>query len=465
MTSPPTDVFSMFDELDKQMEEEDKGTEEVPTKAPFLTPDVFVEEDEVAEDVPGLDANTDDSLSAVATPVETPVTELSLSNIGYSQEGVDAFRDVVLALEPAEYPEFTMPDVGELEYENGDVQTIDTVAETNTKVKKVTKKKEKIIRTTGLFKALGLHSFGNQEITLKEAMKRAVQVNAAKCKLTANMSNATNGRYSDLIMPVIVTTYNTFTGDILAPKGVGSEYGIVQYDEAVGFLENLIGSDHAELRYLSAPGTGCHLYVVLRAAGTIQVGTETLVNDFLVTTSHDGSAKLNIRITPTMGKVTAIPFTAGVQFRHSKNVNEHLTRASTTIKVVTDLWDTFEQDMQKMMACKITNEQAMDYFKCIVGDNEESTRQTNIRDSLASLYEKGLVARLVPNTVAAAYFAFVEWSNHWKTVRKMKHIKNSDEAELFGKFHGTSVREQTEGYAFAVAMTEEFGEVAEALVS
>jgi hypothetical protein len=42
----------------------------------------------------------------------------------------------------------------------------------------------------------------------------------------------------------------------------------------------------------------------------------------------------------------------------------------------------------------------------------------------------------------------------------MKHVKDSAEAELFGKFHGGSVREQTEGYAFAVEMTNELAELA-----
>jgi hypothetical protein len=398
------DAFSMFDELDKAMEE--------------------------------AEGSTKDKTSAV------PTIEFASSSPVTDEEIVEAKEIVSEGVTVVEHD-----------------ATVSTAAPAPVKAKKATKA-TKVVRSSGLYPALGLHSFGGQDITLAEAFKRAVQVTAAKCDLTANMAEATQNKYSDVRLPAIVTIYNTHTGDILAPKGVGRDYGIVQYDEAVAFLEKLIGGEYADLRYLAAPGTGSHLYVVLRAEGAIDFQGTEVKNDFLVTTSHDGSAKLNIRITPTVGKLTAIPFNKVVSFRHSKNVGEYIGRAAATIESVTEMWDTFDSDVRHMMNVPITNVQALDYFKSIIGDDDESTRQVNIRDTMFSLFEKGTIARLCPGTMAAAYFGFVEWSNHYKTVRKMKHVKDSAEAELFGKFHGGSVREQTEGYAFAVEMTNELAELA-----
>lgn len=451
------DAFSMFDELDKAMQEAEGTNGTAPDSSEPTVEKEEVHNGGASESKPPFGSDT------IGGGVLTGHGEEAEASVAEDEE-LEGLAEIAET-----YPESTMPDVVSLEYENGDVQTIDTVAETNvtvaaTPVTKVTPKKaakaKKVVRVSGLYHALGLHSFQGQKITLADAFKRAVQVTAAKCDLTACMVEATQNKYSDVRMPAIVTIYNTHTGDILAPKGVGRDYGIVQYDEAVAFLERLMGGEYADLRYLAAPGTGSHLYVVLRAAGVIDFKGDEVMNDFLVTTSHDGSAKLNIRITPTIGKLTAIPFNKVVSFRHSKNVGEYIGRAAETIECVTEMWDTFDSDVRHMMNVPITNPQAIDYFKTIIGDDDESTRQTNIRDTMFSLFERGTIGRLAPGTMAAAYFAFVEWSNHHKTVRKMKHVKNGAEAELFGKFHGGSVKEQTEGYAFAVEMTNELADLA-----
>lgn len=302
-----------------------------------------------------------------------------------------------------------------------------------------------------------LMNFAHKSISLSEAMKEAgADFSVSKVDLTANRPT----QFGDIVMPHLVAIMNDTTGDILSRYGVSKTYGLVQYMDAVSFVENLLDENTADVVYVGAPGSGSSLYVCLRAAGKIQIGSETIENYFLVTTSHDGKARLNVKITPTLKDVTMIPFEQAISFRHSKNVAENLKRATETINNVTKDWTQFEQDTQKMLKTKLTKEQAIDYFKMVIGDNDESTRQVNIRNTIYDIYaSKGIGNVVAPNTVFAAYCAVVEWNNHHKTVRKSKHISDSDEVLINSKFTANCLKEQVEAYAFAVDVCNNFSDV------
>ena len=295
----------------------------------------------------------------------------------------------------------------------------------------------------------------NEVLTLEEAMTKAgANFEVDKCQVTANRP----AEFGDTIMPNLCATFRKDTGDILSDKGVSSIYGIVQFVDAVNFVDVLVSEGAASIKALGAPGKGRHLYLVLRANGTLNIGSKAIENLFLITTSHDGLAKLDIRITPVIDNVIMMPYSSGISFRHSKKVADRMNAAHRTAKTVTKQWEKFTEETKKLMETKVTTVQAEEYFAQLLDfdtqDKDPDSRKLAIFSMVCDIYNKGLASKLpgIHGTMFGAYLAFSEYIGVQKKVKRSKY-RSGGEAELFSKLHGPNVLHHAKAFAFATHLS------------
>jgi len=300
-----------------------------------------------------------------------------------------------------------------------------------------------------------LLSFEGKQVTFNDMIKQAgLDFEVTKCRLIARRPV-----FGDEIMSNLVAIYRKDDGAIVSQRGVGKKYEIVQIGDALKFCEYLIDQNYATYGYAGAPGKGARAYVILKAAGAIDVSEKDKIeNWFTVSTSHDGTGKIEVRTTPVFPKIGAVLTPSqgkNLSFKHTKNVQTHITQAMKTIKRITSEWDNAETQLRTMMRVKITEEMAAKYFESVIDsdDIENSARALNIKEQMMTTYKSGTY-RMIPsmcNTVFGAYATVLEWCDKQKTVRKSE-IRTENEAKLYTKISGSAAKQKAEAHGFAWKM-------------
>jgi len=179
--------------------------------------------------------------------------------------------------------------------------------------------------------------------------------------------------------PNVCGIVRTDNGDMLGHGSRG--YGIYQFSEVAEIIRPALEEDKVKFVLGGCPNFGERMYLVMDAAGELQLGTgDTVVNRFILTSSHDGSSKVEVRMTPyrKMSQSAFITDARPLQFKHTKKVADRIAATRKTLASVQAEWAAFESNVRGMIALNLTDEEAISFITKVVGDSD-STRTINIR--------------------------------------------------------------------------------------
>jgi phage/plasmid-like protein (TIGR03299 family) len=236
---------------------------------------------------------------------------------------------------------------------------------------------------------------------------------------------------------------------------VGTIYGLTQYREWFSIAEKL-WEGGITLVEGGLQNRGQRAYLIMRAGGRIKLADDDyILNEFAVSASHDGSAKLVFMMTPRRTSNETV-FNIGapiISIKHSKHVKTKIDRTENILHSVESHWNDFAATTQKMSMINLTEQEAREFIKAIVGDNE-STRSQNIRDKIYDIWKYTGVGRAVPacnGTLFGLVQAFCEYSDHHATVRKSKYLDDTS-ATLDTKALGNTAKSKAKGWSFALTL-------------
>lgn len=264
---------------------------------------------------------------------------------------------------------------------------------------------------------------------------------------------------------LILSPYNeqTVRVDTDYPLGcVGLVYTVVPYREAFAPVEKMIDMG-ARIIAGGAPNHGERAYLVLEAEGKIVLADgDDIVNRFLFQSSHDGSSKIEVRMTPYRKKNgTTITHDASrpLAFKHTTLVGSRVQKASKVFDRVNKSWGTFQGAIQRMIATKLTEQEAKGMIDMVLGGDtdRDSKRLVNIKTDIFTIYKHtgiGTQIAKCKGTVFGMMEAFAEWADRHRTIRKSKK-RDYEAASLDAKLVSDGARKKQRAFAVAVHLSRQ----------
>lgn len=242
---------------------------------------------------------------------------------------------------------------------------------------------------------------------------------------------------------------------------VGLIYTLVPYREAFAPAQQLVEGG-ARIVSGGCPNHGERAYLVLEASGEIILApNDAIVNRFTFISSHDGSSKIEVRMTPYRRKNgTTLTHDASrpLAFKHTSLVGNRITKAATIIDRVNKSWKEFEGAVQKMMAVDLSDFEAKSMIDSVLGGdlNTDSQRLVNIKMEIYTLWkETGIGTRVgrCKGTVFGMVEAFAEWADRHRTVRK-SNKRNVEAASLDAKLVSDSAKKKQKAFAVGLYLAK-----------
>lgn len=263
-----------------------------------------------------------------------------------------------------------------------------------------------------------------------------------------------------IVVPDKSIVTRTDTGAYLGT--VGSNYGIVQYQEALDFTEEMVKDGGASYIRGGVIGDGRQAFLVMETADFINLGgSDEIKCVFYMTTSHDGSS--NLEVVPAFSRTSSgaiITFPKDrkhrLKIKHSKHVGEKVSQARASIKQVKTVWEQFNESFELFRSVKMTKERLEIYLNMVVSG--ESTRAENIREDIMGIYNSSPYIVSFPSTnktLLGAYLSVVEYYDKQSLVKKRKYLNETD-ANIQSKLDGNGAKAKAESYGFALKIQERF---------
>lgn len=235
---------------------------------------------------------------------------------------------------------------------------------------------------------------------------------------------------------------------------VGADFGNIQNVEAFDFTKVLVDENNAEYVSCGSIGAGERVFLVMKTKDFLSLGPNDNVHCyFFFTTAHDGTGFMEVIPTPyrpANGTIMMLPGLTGVRFRHSKHVTARLGSAKQALGKVKDFWTEASTTFNALATLRVTDEQAKTYFMMLV--EGDSTRAENIRDKMFQLFKFTAVGHGLPalsGTLLGCYMAAIEYADHYKTVRKAKHLDETS-AKVMSRLMGDTARAKAEAYSMVL---------------
>lgn len=243
---------------------------------------------------------------------------------------------------------------------------------------------------------------------------------------------------------------------------VGLRYKVVPYAEAFGPAEALCAGG-AVIVGGGAPNNGERGYLVLDAPGTMQLGpNDPILNRFVLTSSHDGTGKIEVRSTPwrsLTGTTFAVDTkTKPMAFKHTPLVSGRVSHAKKVIARVNKNWGEFTKGVQRMIGHRLTEQEARMFIDAVLppSGKEASTRLENIREDVFLIWrDTGIGTRLpyTKGTLFGLVQAFSEWADIKRTVRESKK-RDEVAAALDAKLISDSARKKQRAFGLALYLAK-----------
>ena len=242
---------------------------------------------------------------------------------------------------------------------------------------------------------------------------------------------------------------------------VGLVYKTMSHPVAFEFARQLIAGG-ARIIGGGCPNRGERAYLILESDGNVAIGPrDNIVNRFVLTNTHDGTGKIELRITPFWDRAgTAFNPETGkpLSFKHTTNVANRLASANKVMSRVNANWDEFSSAVKKMVGMPLTEREAKDFIEAILphtGD-EAGPKLENIRSEVLTIFrDTGIGCRLPAcrGTVFGIVQAFNEYADIKQTVRVSKK-RDRASATLDARLMGDAAKKKSKAWAFGLSMTK-----------
>jgi phage/plasmid-like protein (TIGR03299 family) len=211
------------------------------------------------------------------------------------------------------------------------------------------------------------------------------------------------------------------------PLGVvGLRYTPVPYPIAFSpaspLLENgakIIGGGSTE--------DGARGFLVMEYGDYIEISPGVrIVNRFVMVSTHDGSGKIEVRMTPYLDKAgTAYTVDAShpLSFKHTLKVGDRINRARRIYSSVMSSWGEFANGVRKMLSVPITDTEAREFIEMVLPTPKgegAGTRLENTRMDVYTIYKHTGIGTRLPQcrgTLFGVVQAFIEWADLHKEPR------------------------------------------------
>lgn len=263
----------------------------------------------------------------------------------------------------------------------------------------------------------------------------------------------------DVISPRNMQVIHGTTG---APLGVvGLNYTTMDYPTALEPAA-ILKEHGARIVGGGCPNNGERAYLVLEGEGSIELSPgDTIVNRYVMLSSHDGTGKVEIRMTPWREKTgTAITTNAAkpLAFKHTRNVAARVGMANKSFKRVNESWDEFSDGVKRMVGVNLSEDEAKQFIAAVLpsAKAEASTKLENIREDIFLIYRDTGIGTRLPKcrgTLFGVVQAFVEWADIKRTVRKSSK-RDEESASLDAKLVSDSAKKKQKAWGLALTLAK-----------
>ncbi len=239
---------------------------------------------------------------------------------------------------------------------------------------------------------------------------------------------------------------------------VGLKYGLVPYNLAFHFVEDMCADGAARIKAAAKIANGAKAFLILETDDAINLGSGLVIkNTFMLMSSHDGSCKVTGRSIPysvSNGVVLPVPGSDfNIEVKHTASAESRLVDVKKTMKNVRVAWEESEEVFKKAVTVVISPEEAVEFLHGVFGE-PKSTRLENIFNKVLGLWQgEGLASRhpSCRNTLFGMVMAVGEYCDRFKTVRQSKKV-NEDEARLLATLTGEAARQKATAFGLMYRM-------------
>jgi phage/plasmid-like protein (TIGR03299 family) len=226
---------------------------------------------------------------------------------------------------------------------------------------------------------------------------------------------------------------------------VGDSYTIVQFYEALGFIETLLEGNELEVisGFSADGGARCYLRCALPDVIRL-VGDDEITNEITVSTSHDGTSRVKVISTPVRKK-------AGTVMIHNKDAVvsfKHCTRVSEN-------WENFSVNTQRLLRVQVNDVEARAFIHNLIdSENKKSSQAESTEAHIYSIWKNVGVGRLAAGaneTLFGLYQAVTEYADFYKLIKKpRRHGRDMQTAQVVGKLEDGSARLKFQAWAMSL---------------
>lgn len=243
--------------------------------------------------------------------------------------------------------------------------------------------------------------------------------------------------------------------DTLDGIGMTSDsYGVVQYRDAVEFLNSLISTGTAKPYSATVTDNGARLHIIMKANDYVDMGNGELIDFyFYVAASHDQSSSITTMCTPihSLSQTVFTPMDRGVvKFKHSSNVSFNMKRAASTFTAMNNEWRNHTDNFKNFIKFKLNDKEREVYFTMVCPGGSKQAEHT--REKLVDIFQNGQLSSLdsCKDTLWGAFMSAQLYADYYKTVKRSRSGRSQDESRLEGRLTGAAARQKAQAYFMAL---------------
>ncbi len=240
---------------------------------------------------------------------------------------------------------------------------------------------------------------------------------------------------------------------------VGDGYQLVPYRRAFSIADPMV-SDHGFVVVGGgAPNLGERGYLQIETGEEITLAKGDVIrNRILLTSSHDGTGKIQVRMTPYRPKSgTALTFDAGhpLAFKHTLNVTGRLAASKKSLRRIQGEWETFKGGVRKMQTVEMNDFDTKAFISQVLpAPNKKegpSKRLENMWDEIHHTFNTSPTIRLSPAT-RGTLFGLVQAFAEWTDSRTPRASDKRDEvsASLDAKLVSDGAKKKAKAWSMAL---------------
>lgn len=255
-------------------------------------------------------------------------------------------------------------------------------------------------------------------------------------------------RYGAIVRP-------NFNGQDVLLSIMRADYGLVQFGDTMGFLNDLIANDNTEVQFGAVTDSGARLHLMCTTDYVAQLTAGDNVQCyFTVSTSHDGTASILISCTPihqASGTVFTPMGSGVIKMRHSKHVRERMANVSRAMNKISDYFQKFTETIDRLKGLTVTKDHETIYLHML--EDGDSQRAANIREKISDIFNTGVVSQIPScrGTLFGLLISAQYYADNYKVVRK-SNIRNEIDAYIESKLSGDAARFKAEAFACALQL-------------